>query len=119
MKCSMSDIEGHTASCGSRTEKCDVCNNYVLICMLKIHQELHSTANASEAIAKISSASNTPQITNGTKTQNGTNETQKELNSKTEYPKFRNVICQNLLQASASVSSGNSKQNDEGTHLSP
>ena len=42
MDCSASEIESHQVVCGSRTELCDICHNFIQVKVLKSHIELHN-----------------------------------------------------------------------------
>ena len=95
VQCIACNIEDHELACGSRTEVCDICRNYVLVRMLKIHEGLHNNsaaATATEIPSNISSESKE-------KVLNVENKNFHDVH----IPKFRNVICQNILQASATL----------------
>lgn len=42
MDCPASEIESHQAVCGSRTELCDICHNFIQVKVLSSHIELHN-----------------------------------------------------------------------------
>ncbi|XP_057364610.1 TRAF-type zinc finger domain-containing protein 1-like isoform X2 [Daphnia carinata] len=95
MQCTAATIQGHELACGSRTEMCDICKNHILIRMLKTHEELH----------KGSSIKPTDQLKSMDKTSGIKEVLSSNLESEMAVPKFRNVVCQNILQASAALPS--------------
>lgn len=93
VQCIASNIEDHELVCGSRTEMCDICKNHVLVRMLKTHEELHKSSSTA------SSSIHIPSNILGAQKEKISNVEDKNVN----IPKFRNVVCQNILQASAAL----------------
>lgn len=94
MQCTASTVQDHEVACGSRTEMCDICKNHILVRMLKTHEELH----------KGSSIKPTDQLKSIDRTR-GIKEVPSNLEPGMTVQKFRNVVCQNILQASAALPS--------------
>lgn len=94
MQCTASTVQDHEVACGSRTEMCDICKNHILVLMLKTHEELH----------KGSSIKPTDQLKSIDRTR-GIKEVPSNLEPGMTVQKFRNVVCQNILQASAALPS--------------
>ncbi|XP_046442034.1 TRAF-type zinc finger domain-containing protein 1-like isoform X2 [Daphnia pulex] len=90
VQCIASNITDHELACGSRTEMCDICKNHVLVRMLKIHEELQKIPTASSTFQ---GPSNILDVSK----EKVSNVEDKNVN----IPKYRNVVCQNILQASA------------------
>lgn len=104
--CVAAEIEEHEIPCGSRTEKCDICGNHILVRMLKAHEELHKQVN-SVGKAQVSSSNNlNGSVGKGKQIVANVGNNDSPVNYPLEehsFPKFRNVICQNIFQASAAV----------------
>lgn len=114
VECVASEIEEHKIPCGSRTDKCDICGNHILVRMLKAHEELHERAKDNVAKPQVSSSININrsihqgnQITAKMDTHEKSDYQEKEQ----IFPKFRNVICQNIFQASAAIPTDQHNEN--------
>lgn len=44
LDCLSSNLNEHETACGSRSEMCNICNNYILKRVLKAHMELHDAS---------------------------------------------------------------------------
>lgn len=88
--------------CGNRTAPCDVCGNFILIRMMEAHTHLHKRSWESPVKSEPSAASQP--LSRAAK-----QEKQDIVQSipTGQQPRYRNVVCQNLFQAAASLPSQN------------
>ncbi|KAI9562377.1 TRAF-type zinc finger domain-containing protein 1 [Daphnia sinensis] len=109
MQCTAATVQDHELVCGSRTEMCDICKNHILVRMLKTHEDLHKGSSIKPP-DQLKSSNKTTEI----------KQVSANLESNITVPKFRNVVCQNLLQASAALpgiqQSETKKKSDTFTH---
>lgn len=109
-----SGLENHEFICGSRTEMCEICGNHILIRMMKDHESLHK--NSPPKNSSWSRNSVQEQVIKGS---DQVKPSSSKMNTQPEIlPKFRNVVCQNIFQASALVPETQTTNNHSKSLLS-
>ena len=115
MECLKSNLEEHEVACGSRTECCTHCDNFILVRMFKAHMQLHenSTIQSSQKVQESlspahpnlidepPSSKNPPTDVGSDVPQAKTKGVEVNLNNeasqKPEGVKYRTVVCKQIF----------------------
>ena len=80
---------------------CLKCGNHILIRIFKLHEELHNCSNYSAAVDISGSNKSQDDESSVTRNKSTNSKVEDQAHESQNFPKFRNVVCQNILQASA------------------